>query len=62
MRDPRVAISVVDFRDPYQEAQLRGRVVERRSDSELRHMRTQSRTNTPENPFRFVDRRGEWSW
>lgn len=31
-RDPRVALSVVDFEDPYVEAQLRGRVVERRPD------------------------------
>jgi len=29
-RDPRVALSIVDFHDPYQEALLRGRVVERR--------------------------------
>jgi len=28
-RDPRVALSIVDFHDPYEEAQLRGRVVER---------------------------------
>jgi PPOX class probable F420-dependent enzyme len=31
-RDPRVALSVVDFGDPYVEAQIRGRVVERRPD------------------------------
>ena len=31
-RDPRVALSIVDFGDPYTEAQLRGRVVERRPD------------------------------
>ncbi|MCI0347603.1 MAG: PPOX class F420-dependent oxidoreductase, partial [Chloroflexi bacterium] len=30
-RDPRVALSIVDCQDPYREAQLRGRVVERRS-------------------------------
>ena len=29
-RDPRVAISMVDFQDPYMETQLRGRVVEQR--------------------------------
>src|SRR5262245_41695384 len=34
--DPRVAISIVDFDDPYNEAQLRGRVVEHRSDSGLK--------------------------
>jgi len=32
-RDPRVALSIVDFHDPYKEAQLRGRVVERRPDT-----------------------------
>jgi PPOX class probable F420-dependent enzyme len=37
-RDPRVSISVIDFHDPYQEAQLRGRVVERRPDPELKYM------------------------
>lgn len=35
-RDPRVSLSVIDFHDPYKEAQLRGRVVERRSDSDLK--------------------------
>jgi PPOX class probable F420-dependent enzyme len=35
-RDPRVAISVVDFHNPYEEAQIRGRVVETRDDSSLR--------------------------
>jgi PPOX class probable F420-dependent enzyme len=52
MRDPRVAISVVDFQDPYQEAQLRGRVVERRSDSELRYMDPISHKYTGK-PFPF---------
>jgi PPOX class probable F420-dependent enzyme len=37
LRDPRVSISMVDFVDPYSEAQIRGRVVERRPDPELRH-------------------------
>jgi len=37
-RDPRVALSIVDFHDPYMEAQLRGRVVERRPDPELKVM------------------------
>ena len=35
-RDPRVAISIIGFDDPYNEAQLRGRVVERRADSDLK--------------------------
>jgi PPOX class probable F420-dependent enzyme len=34
-RDPRVALSLVDFDDPYEEVQLRGRVVERRPDPDL---------------------------
>jgi PPOX class probable F420-dependent enzyme len=36
-RDPRVAISIVDFGDPYSEAQMRGRVIERRSDPQLKY-------------------------
>ena len=36
-RDSRVAISIVDFRDPYSEVQMRGRVIERRPDSELKY-------------------------
>ena len=36
-RDPRVSISMVDFDDPYAELQLRGSVVERRPDPELRY-------------------------
>jgi PPOX class probable F420-dependent enzyme len=35
-RDPRVAISIIDLKDPYSEAQLRGRVVERRPDSNFK--------------------------
>ena len=37
-RDPRVAISLVDFRDPYEELQIRGRVVELRPDPDLKIM------------------------
>src|SRR5947209_12742620 len=37
-RDPRVALSIVDFHDPYEEVQLRGRVVERRPDPGLKIM------------------------
>ncbi len=35
-RDPRVAISMVDFHNPYRELQIRGRVVERRSDTDFK--------------------------
>jgi PPOX class probable F420-dependent enzyme len=34
-RDSRVALSVLDFANPYEEAQLRGRVVEHRPDPQL---------------------------
>jgi PPOX class probable F420-dependent enzyme len=37
LRDPRVSISMVDFVDPYSEIQIRGRVVERRPDPELKY-------------------------
>lgn len=45
-RDARVALSVIDFHDPYAEAQLRGRVVERRPDGDLRGMDEISRKYT----------------
>ena len=32
-RDPRLALSVVDYHDPYEEVQIRGRVLEFRDDS-----------------------------
>jgi PPOX class probable F420-dependent enzyme len=35
-RDPRLALSIVDFDNPYEEVQIRGRVVERRPDPELK--------------------------
>lgn len=34
-RDPRLSLSVVDFHDPYEEVQIRGRVVEFRDDSKF---------------------------
>src|SRR5271165_4227781 len=37
-RDPRLAISVIDFHDPYEEVQIRGRVVEFRDDSNFKVM------------------------
>ena len=42
-RDPRVAISMVDMDDPYSEAQLRGRVIERRRDSDFKYIDAISR-------------------
>jgi len=38
LRDPRVALSIVDFTNPYEEVQIRGRVIERRPDPELKIM------------------------
>jgi len=43
LRDPRVSISMVDFVDPYSEIQIRGRVIERRPDPELKHFDAMSR-------------------
>ena len=37
-RDARVAISIVDYHNPYEEVQLRGHIVERRSDADLKTM------------------------
>lgn len=37
-RDERVALSVVDFDNPYEEAQIRGRVIECRSDEDFTGM------------------------
>jgi PPOX class probable F420-dependent enzyme len=37
-REPRVALSIVDFHNPYEEVQIRGRVVERRPDPDLKIM------------------------
>ena len=52
-RDPRVALSIVDFDDPYSEAQIRGRVVERRPDGDFAAMDRISRKYTgAEFPFR----------
>lgn len=34
-RDARVALSLVDFANPYEEIQVRGRIVERRPDGDL---------------------------
>jgi PPOX class probable F420-dependent enzyme len=51
-RDARVALSIVDFQDPYREAQLRGRVVERRPDPDLKFMDPISHKYTGK-PFPF---------
>jgi PPOX class probable F420-dependent enzyme len=47
-RDPRVAISIVDMKDPYSEATMRGRVVERRIDKDFSLLDTISKKYTGE--------------
>lgn len=56
-RDPRIALSIVDLRDPYVEAQLRGRVVERRPDPDLTLMDPISHRYTGK-PFPFRNPEG----
>jgi len=51
-RDPRVALSIVEFRNPYEEVQIRGRVVERRNDSGFKVMDAISHKYTGK-PFPF---------
>jgi PPOX class probable F420-dependent enzyme len=51
-RDPRVALSIVNFHNPYEEAQLRGRVVERRPDPDFKYMDPISHKYTGK-PFPF---------
>jgi PPOX class probable F420-dependent enzyme len=57
LRDPRVALSIVDLHNPYEEAQLRGRVIERRPDSDFRHMDAISHKYTGK-PFPFRNPEG----
>ena len=56
-RDPGVALSAVDFHDPYQEVQIRGRVVEFRDDSGFEIMDEIPHRYTGK-PFPFRGRRG----
>lgn len=56
-RDPRVSLSVVDMDDPYCEAQLRGRVTERRPDGDFKGMDAISRKYTGQ-PFPFRNPEG----
>jgi len=51
-RDPRVALSIVDFTNPYEELQIRGRVTERRPDSDFKTMDKVSHKYTGK-PFPF---------
>ncbi len=56
-RDPRVSLSIVDFHNPYEEAQLRGRVVERRPDGDFKVMDPVSHKYTGK-PFPFREAEG----
>ena len=51
-RDPRVAVSIVDFKNPYEELQIRGRVVERRPEPDLKTLDGLAHKYTG-NPFPF---------
>jgi PPOX class probable F420-dependent enzyme len=53
-RDARVALSVIAMDNPYREAQIRGRVVERRPDANFRIMDRISHKYTGK-PFPFRD-------
>jgi PPOX class probable F420-dependent enzyme len=53
-RDARVALSVIAMDNPYREAQIRGRVVERRPDADFRIMDRISHKYTGK-PFPFRD-------
>jgi PPOX class probable F420-dependent enzyme len=57
-RDPRVGLSVVDFDNPYEEVQIRGRVVERRPDGDFTVMDAIARKYTGDKfPFRAPEGR-----
>ena len=56
-QDPRVALSIVDFKNPYEEVQIRGRVVERRPDSDFKTMDQVSHKYTGK-PFPFRNPEG----
>jgi len=53
-RDARVGLSIVAMDNPYREAQLRGRIVERRPDADFKTMDRISRKYTGK-PFPFRD-------
>ena len=57
LRDPRVSLSIIDMKNPYEEAQMRGRVVERRPDPQLKVMDPISMKYTGK-PFPFRNPEG----
>ena len=56
-RDARVALSIVDFKNPYEEVQMRGKVIERRPDPDLKIMDPISHKYTGK-PFPFRNPEG----
>ena len=56
-RDARVALSMIDFTNPYEEVQIRGHVVERRPDSDFKAMDAISHKYTGK-PFPFRNPEG----
>jgi PPOX class probable F420-dependent enzyme len=56
-RDPRVSLSILNMENPYEEVQMRGRVVERRADPQLKVMDPISIKYTGK-PFPFRDPEG----
>jgi PPOX class probable F420-dependent enzyme len=57
-RDDRVALSLIDFGNPYEEVQIRGRVVERRPDRDFKYVDAISRKYTGKAfPFRSPEGR-----
>src|SRR5213594_3361174 len=57
-RDARVGLSIIAMDNPYREAQIRGRIVERRPDPDFKTMDRISRKYTGK-PFPFRDRPAE---
>jgi PPOX class probable F420-dependent enzyme len=57
-RDPRVGLSVIAMDNPYKEAQLRGRVIEQRPDSDFTVIDRVSRKYTGK-PFPFREKAAE---
>ncbi|HEX3821303.1 MAG TPA: PPOX class F420-dependent oxidoreductase [Candidatus Sulfotelmatobacter sp.] len=55
-QNPRVAVSIVDFNNPYEELQLRGLVIERRPDPDLKALDATSRKYTGQ-PFPMRDQK-----
>ena len=56
-RDPRLSVSMVDFHNPYEELQIRGRVIQRRDDADLKMIDALSHKYTGK-PFPFRDHKG----